>query len=138
LWIYGKQYGFRSILWLQGETDVKALAEKVTPDPGGLPWGSRAVDDGAEYRVRLHNIIRQTRQDLGNVTIPWVVGLTATDTEVCRPTLPNNPNGNASANQIRSGQQAALNNPDGLSQLFLGPDIDIITARRAGDYVHLG
>jgi hypothetical protein len=116
---------------------VKALAEKITPDPGNLAWGSRAVDNVADYRARLHSIIDKTREDL-NVNIPWVIGLTASDTEVRRPTLPNRP-GNTYADEIRSGQSSVISNPGNRSQLFLGPDMDAsVTIRRSGDYVHFG
>ncbi|WP_375444392.1 sialate O-acetylesterase [uncultured Fibrella sp.] len=125
--LYGSSFGVRSVLWLQGETDVKALGDVAS-------WGDRSIQNAEEYRDKLHAIIQQTRQDFG--AVPWVVGKTSYNDSQQRP-------GGAQpqfSDIVRTGQSLAVSTATarGLAQVFGGPDTDQFVTARRFDVVHFG
>ena len=132
--LYGSTFGVRSVLWLQGETDVQALAHKNNPN--FEQWLDRAVDNAEDYRDKLQAVIRQTRLDFGK-TIPWVIGYNTYFGET------QNLNGSdrGFSQIVRNGQSLAVSTArtNGLEQVLSGPDLDVaVTIRRSGDVIHFG
>ncbi len=126
--LYGSSFGVRSVLWLQGETDVRALTDN---------WGTeRTIANATDYSNLLQAVIQQSRQDFGK-PVPWVIGKTSYFT------ITNNYGGPSpgNSNTVRNGQSLAVSTAaaNGLGQVFEGPDTDAsVTARRTGDEIHFG
>ena len=126
--LYGSSFGARAVLWLQGETDVRALTDN---------WGTaRTVADSTDYSNLLQAVIQQSRQDFGK-SVPWVIGKASyfTETNHYRGPSPDN------SKIVRGGQRLAVSTAtqNGLSQVFEGPDTDVsVSIRRSGDVIHFG
>jgi hypothetical protein len=129
--LFGSIYGVRAVLWLQGETDVEALKNKVLRADNLYPWGSRAVDNADDYKNKLREIITQSRNDF-SLQLAWMVGENATTSDTEKP----GENGSEYSNIVKAGQIAAVNAG---GQIFSGPDLDAsVTVRRTNDYIHFG
>lgn len=125
--LYGSIYGVRSVLWLQGETDAKAINEIGD-------WGTRAVDNADDYKNRLQRVIEQTRTDFGPV--PWIVGQTSIIGGVEKDSLisiliANGQNLAVNTAATNSGLQISIGGSSVGSQVFSGPDMNnSVTVRR--------
>ncbi len=106
---YSSIYGLKAILWMQGETDTRAIVSN---------WGK--LDDNLEnqwqvfsapdYANRLNIVINATRQKIQNLSIPWVVSSTSYYT------------GSESA-FVTGGQSAVVN---ASNKVYGGPSTDDI------------
>ncbi len=128
--LYGSIYGVRSILWLQGETDAKALNEKSQ-------WLDRSVDNAEDYKNRLQRVIQQTRTDFGPV--PWIVGQTSIvggDPNVVKDSpisllIANGQSLAATTSSSNPALQVSVSGSSVGSQVFLGPNMNnSVTVRR--------
>ncbi|GAB2581850.1 hypothetical protein GCM10027190_33960 [Spirosoma areae] len=131
---YGSTYGIRSVLWLQGETDAKALrdaawaAQRVS--------GSNPTAQKQDYADKLTQVINKSRQDLqpraGDDALAWVVGKTSTfeGVSVYYPKQGQTQAETQSAQTVRAGQEQVIT--AGLKQVYRGPDIDAIEERAVG------
>ena len=102
--LYASTYGVRAVLWMQGETDTKAISNVQTgtpqernswadrellnrdnrPIPAPLGSGNfekRWVRNDEEYRQKLKAVIDASRGQIGNRSVPWVIARTSYITE---------------------------------------------------------
>ncbi|MCY7357225.1 MAG: hypothetical protein LH609_07085 [Rudanella sp.] len=134
--LYGGIYGVRSVLWLQGETDAKAVNEIQS-------WGARAVSSSDDYKNNLQQVIAQTRTDFGPV--PWVVGQTSIIGGDPANGMPNVVKDSPISLLVANGQSLAATTASGNaalqvsiagssvgSQVFSGPNMNnSVTVRRS-------
>ncbi len=102
LQLYTSTYGLRAVLWMQGETDTKALIEGTDPNDDNLrkKWSNRVLVDkdrqiitapfgdgttierrriytSADYAKKLDGVIATSYSRLGGRRFPWVVAQTS-------------------------------------------------------------
>lgn len=127
--LYASTYGVRAVLWMQGETDAKAIKHVATGefpgtwddrllfnrarDPIPAPFGNgnfekRWVRNDEEYRQKLRAVIEASRGLLNNRPVPWVIARTSHITEYTSPV-------------VIAGQDVSRL---GLSAVYQGPSTD--------------
>ncbi|WP_421826431.1 RICIN domain-containing protein [Larkinella sp.] len=98
---YANAYGVRAVLWMQGETDTKAYRDATSGELGereswsdrvlldknfnplpSAPFGNgsnekRWVRDAGDYRQKLAEVIKKSREFYSGPAVPWVVAQTS-------------------------------------------------------------
>ncbi|AQG80619.1 hypothetical protein AWR27_15580 [Spirosoma montaniterrae] len=131
LQFYGSTYGVRAVLWLQGETDAKALRESA--------WEEQRINSANEYKDKLVAVISKSREHLpprvGDDPLAWMVGKTSTLEGVSFFYHRVSPRQTEAETQstilVRAGQEQVIT-ASGLSRIYRGPDIDVIPERASG------
>ncbi len=119
--LYGRTYGVRAILWMQGETDNEAFSdpswnveETVTNKDLSPTSYIRRLSSSEQYRDELLQVVQESRIALGT-TVPWVVA---------RASFRNN----TALSLITTGQNLATNTANQIdNKIFPGPETDNIT-----------
>ncbi len=102
--IFGQKMGFRAILWHQGETDAEFKMTKTV------------------YENYLIELIKASRKD-ANFEIPWIVAQASRGGGCTDSTAILSP-------EIRAAQKFVTTDSSGLSQVYEGPNTDVIEVPR--------
>lgn len=142
--LYTSTYGVRAVLWMQGESDTKALVQKEDPlykdgwadrplfnrlrnqvlpptnaanEPNEKLW----VRNSAEYAAKLRAVIQKSRTEVPGKEVPWVISQTSYIG--ANPSRRDLDNGGVSSQIVRDGQLISAIGLPGLYQMTNTDDL---------------